>query len=468
MKRMRIVLGASAVLFLCAVGGQGTGVCLGAEGGGGDAVGIVLDILKSGDQEMQAVAIAMVKDMEGAEVTKALAKELPNLSPTSQVQLLSVFGDRGDTAALPAVVAVLKGPDESVRVAALKAIGQLGDASMVPLLAERAAAAAGQEQKAAREGLYRLRGAGVDEAILAGIAEAQPKTRVELITSLGQRNVSAGVETLLKTAKDADRAVRVESLKVLSAVARPEQLPALVDLLINVQSQSDRTEAEKMVAAVAHRIEKKDRRAEAVLARLPEVNDVKSRSSLLLALGRIGDNSALPVLRKELGGKDLDVQTATIRALSEWPTPEPVPVLLAIAGKSDNQLHRILALRGFVRLLGLETNRPANETIEMYRQAMALAPNAMEKRGVLSGLSAVASADALKMAASCLEDKELVTEAEVAVVRIAQSIYKEYPQQSADLLKKIIATTKNESVRQQAEDIMNPPQKKADAEGAAG
>jgi hypothetical protein len=103
----------------------------------------------------------------------------------------------------------------------------------------------------------------------------------------------------------------------------------------------------------------------------------------------------------------------------------------------------------------------------MYRQAMALAPNAMEKRGVLSGLSAVASADALKMAAGYLDDKELVQEAEVAVVRIAQSIYKEYPQQSADLLKKVIATTKNEAVRQQAEDVMNPPQKKADAEEAA-
>src|SRR4030042_947327 len=106
MERMRIVLGALAVLLLCAVGGQSTGVCLGAEGGGGDAVGIVLDILKSGDQEMQAVAIAMVKDMPGAEVTKALAKELPNLSPMSQVQLLAVLGDRGDAAALDAAVAV--------------------------------------------------------------------------------------------------------------------------------------------------------------------------------------------------------------------------------------------------------------------------------------------------------------------------------------------------------------------------
>jgi hypothetical protein len=79
-------------------------ICFGASEQPDEAVGIVLEILRSGDQEMQAVAIAMVKDMPGAEVTKALVKELPNLSATSQVQLLSALSDRGDSAAMPAVI----------------------------------------------------------------------------------------------------------------------------------------------------------------------------------------------------------------------------------------------------------------------------------------------------------------------------------------------------------------------------
>ena len=64
-----------------------------------DAVKMVLDILKGDDQDMQSVAITMVKDMPGEQVTKALAAELPNLSAKTQVQLLSALGDRGDTAA---------------------------------------------------------------------------------------------------------------------------------------------------------------------------------------------------------------------------------------------------------------------------------------------------------------------------------------------------------------------------------
>ena len=131
-----------------------------------EAVKMVLDILKGDDQDMQSVAITMVKDMPGADVTKALAAELPNLSPKSQVQLLSALGDRGDAVARPAVVASAKSQDQSVRIAALRALGQLGDETTVTLLAHSAAGSKGAEQKAARDSLYRLRGEKVDQVIL--------------------------------------------------------------------------------------------------------------------------------------------------------------------------------------------------------------------------------------------------------------------------------------------------------------
>lgn len=443
----------SGVFAVCAIG---------AEEGDQSPIDIVLDILKSDDQEMQAAAIAMVKDMEGEDVTKALAKELPGLPAASQVQLLAVFGDRGDKTAVDAVIAAAKAEDVSVREAALKALGQLGDASTVMMLAHTAGETKGAEQKAARESLYRLRGEGVDEAIIAGIDKAEAETRVELVTSLGKRNVYAGVDTLLKTAMDADRKVRTESFRVLAAIAKPEKIDALVDLLIKVKSASDRTEGEKMIAAVAHKIAEKDKQAAGVLAKLPSVKDVKVRSSLLIALGRIGDDSALTVLRKGLSGKEADEQAAAIRALSMWPTGGPVADLQKVAQSSRNQLHRILALRGFVRLLGLENKRSMSETIAMYKLAMSLAPNAMEKRRVLSGLSSTASLDSLAMASGYLGDKELFGEAEVAVVRIAEAICKTHPQESKAALKKVISNTKNESVRRQAEEVIKVIEGKAD------
>jgi len=449
MKTNYTICSALAFVLLCSYT-----VCLGASRQD-EAISIVLDILRSDDQEMQAAAIAMVKEMPGTEVTKALAKELPNLSAKSQVQLLSALGDRGDVAARPAVVAAVKSEDESVRIAALRALGQLGDDSSVELLAQAAAGARGAEQKAARDSLYRLRGPNVDKVILAAIPKAEAKTKVELISSIGQRNITAGVAVLLETAKDADRKVRTGSLRTLKVVAGPENLPALVELLINAKSSTDRTEAQKTIAAVAHRIEDKKRQAASVLAALPSVKETVARCSLLNVLGRIGDNSALPVLTAALKDENVDIQTAAIRALADWPTSEPVQEMLKVAENSGNKVHRILALRGFVRLLGLASDWPSDQTIELYKKAMSLAPDAGEKKKVLSGLAGTKSLAAMQMAAGYLDDQALSVEAGAAVVSIAGGIYTDHPEQAKEMLNRIIKTAKIDSLREQAQELLN-------------
>ncbi|UCD57581.1 MAG: HEAT repeat domain-containing protein, partial [Candidatus Hydrogenedentota bacterium] len=300
-----------------------------------------------------------------------------------------------------------------------------------------------------------LRGPDVDKVILTAIPKAEARTKVELISSVGQRNITAGVAVLLQTAKDSDRKVRTGSLRTLKVVAGPEHLPELVQLLINAKTSTDRTEAQKTIAAVAHRIEDKNRQAESVLAVLPSVKETVARCSLLNVLGRIGDNSALPVLTASLKDENVEVQTAAIRALADWPTSEPVAELQKVAESSTNKVHRILALRGFVRLLGLASDRSADETIELYKKAMSLAPDAVEKKKVLSGLANMKSLAAIQMAAGYLDDKALSVEAGAAVVNIAGGIYADYPEQAKEMLNQIIKTTKSDSLRGQAQEVIN-------------
>lgn len=447
MKIKHTICGSLALLILCLCG-----VVRSQEN---EAVKMVLDILKGDDQDMQSVAITMVKDMPGEEVTKALAAELPNLSPKSQVQLISALGDRGDAAARPAVVAAVGSKDQSVRIAALRALGQLGDGTTVTLLAEAAAGSKGDEQKAARDSLYRLRGEKVDKVILDEIPKSDAAVKVELIGAVGQRNIKAAIEPLLKTAKDSERKVRTESFRVLKVVAGPEHLPALVKLLIEAKTSSDRSECQKAVAAVAHKIEEKNGQAKAVLTALPKVKKTESRCALLGVLGKIGDNTALPILTAAIKEKKADIRTAAIRSLAEWPNPEPLDELLKVAESSENKLHQILALRGFVRLLGLESKRSAEKTIEMYEKAMNLAPNAGEKRRVLSGLAGVKSRGALETAMTYLDDANLSGEAEFAAVKIAEGIGGDFSEPAKKALKKIIEQTKNDILREQAQEILD-------------
>ncbi len=423
--------------------------------GSQQVIKMVIDALKSPDVEMQTGAIAIVREIAGAEVTKALAQELPNLGATAQVQLLAALADRGDALALPAVIGASKSQDESVRVAALKAVGQIGDASSVPLLAERAATSKGAEQKAARDSLYRLRGSEIDATILQNLPSAATDVKVELLSAIGERNIAGSIEALLKTSRHEQRKVRIESFKVLRTVGKPEDMPALVNMLLEVKGDSDRTEAEKTVAVVAHKIEDTTRQAAAVLQVLPNVKDNPNRASLLRVLGRIGDSSALPTLRTALGTREAEIQDAAIRALSDWPTAEPVPDLLKVAQTAENAKYKVLALRGFVRLLGLESGRSAAETTDLYKKAMELAGDAQEKKRVLSGLASAKSLAALNMAAQYLDDLPLHLEAESAVVQIAQGACGADPARTKEVLTKVIGATKQDAIRQQAQEIIN-------------
>jgi len=417
---------------------------------------IIVDVLRSDDRQMQTMVIGLLKEVAGTEVIKAVTAELPNLPASGQIQLLSALADRGDRSVLPTVVDATKSPKLDVRIAAFAALGELGNASTVDLLAQTAAAATTPEREAARNSLYRLHDPEADGKILAGIPHAESKVKVELIRSVGERNVAAGVAMLLKTAQDPEEKVRLESFKVLRVIAGQEHLPALVGLLINVQSEPERKEAEKCVAAVARKVGDESRRAEAILAVLPSVKDVKSRCSLLSVLGRLGDDSALPMLRKALKDKDANVRAAAIRALAGWHSPNAklIDDLREIARSSDNELHRVLALRGFVHLIGLDSARPAEEKIRMYQEAMRLAPNMNEKKMVLSGLTSVRTFVALQMAAGYLRNKDLQPEAEVAVVKIAEGASGSHPQQTKGVLQKIIKTSKNDSLCRQARKLI--------------
>jgi HEAT repeat protein len=420
-----------------------------------DIINMVIDALKSNDPQMQSGAIAIARDIPGPEITKALVQELPKLAASGQVQLLSMLGDRGDGTALPAVIEAGKSQDESVRVAALRALGQLGGVGHVALLAERAAAGKGAEQKAAREGLYRLRGPEVDAAILKSVLAAEPGVKVELIDAIGERNIAGAVETLLKAGKDENRRVRLESFRVLRIVAKPEDMPALVNLLLETDNETDRGEAEKMVAAVAHKIEDKTRQSAAVQAVLPNVKDAPDRASLLRVLGRIGDAGSLPTLRAALASPEPQVQDAAIRALSDWPTADPVPDLLKVAQTSTNQVHKVVALRGFVRLLALASDRTPEQTVDLYKKAMDLAGDATEKKRVLAGLASIKSLAALNMAAGYLDDVALHLEAESAAVRIAPAVVAANPQRVKEVLQKVIQGTQNDTIRAQAQQIVS-------------
>jgi type 1 glutamine amidotransferase/HEAT repeat protein len=245
------------------------------------AAPIILDGIKSDDELMRAAAIACLRQTQDSKVVEAAIKNLAALSGAAQVQVISALADRDEGSAMKVVAHAAKSDNAEVRVAALAALGRIGDASTVALLAEAAATGSGAQQQAARQSLYSLSAPDVDKKILAGIAQAEDsRVRVELIRSAAERNITDGADLLLKTARDEHEEIRLESTKALKVVAGETHIPALAGLVVYATDPDDRREAENTLAGVALKIPDESRRAGRIVTILREVDNVQARCSL--------------------------------------------------------------------------------------------------------------------------------------------------------------------------------------------
>jgi hypothetical protein len=261
------------------------------------------------------------------------------------------------------------------------------------------------------------------------------------------------IDALLRATEDPEPSIRAESLRALAALADAKALPALLALLVKAKTDAERAEAEKATIAVCRQMAEADRQIEPVLAALAGAG-TEVRCSLLRVLGRVPCPRALAALRAALKDANAEVQDAAVRALAEWPDAEPMGDLLAIARASANPTHKVLAFRGYVRMVALPSQRPAAETLKAYGEAMAVATRAEERKLVLAALAAVSDVGALEIAQSCLADQELEVEAAMAVAQIARAIRKTHRPEATAAVEKILQVCKAPTARQVAESAL--------------
>ncbi len=414
---------------------------------------IILSVLQTGDGEMQTIAIGVLKELPESQKMDSIAEELFKLAPEEQIQLLTAIGDRRENAVRDIVVQAVESENVDVRIAALQTLRDVGDAKDAVLLAQKAAITNGDEKETARESLALLRGEKTDAVILAEIPKADAKVKAELVGSVGARQSPNAVSVLMTAATDANRNVQRAAFKSLAVVAGPDDLNDILALLQQVESNNVRNEAERTAVAVANKIEDGPP-SKPILDVYAEARDMTDKESRLYVLGRLGDSSALPVLRQALSSENADVKKAAIRALADWPGTEPMEDLLKIAGNDQDDVMQILALRGYINLLRVPAERSDAETVRLYQNAMQLAGQVNEKRLVLSGLAHNGSPEALEAAAGYLGEKEIKAEAEVAVLSIAGGVRWNNPGLAGEMVEKVIEGCEDPERLEDAGDLL--------------
>ena len=434
---------------------------------GDQAPSAVGTALTGTDRAAQMAALQLARDIPGQEATKAFAALLNGgkLTPKNQVALIEALNQRGDPAAASAILAICATAGLSsrepgtvgqadrgtaVRIAALQTLGTLGDASAVPVLAD-SAIAKGAEQEAARDSLLRLKGAPIREAILAYLPNAAPDVQMELVRALGARRDAQAVPALLKMleTQGENSPARLALIRSLGMLSDEKSIGVLIGLLVQAKADAEREEAEKAMVSICGRAKRPETCAPAILAAMKGA-DVQTRCSLLRVAGRAGGPDALKELRAAVGDKEPAIQDAAIRTLADAGGIDAAPDLLQVAKEAPNAAHRVLALRGYWRLVGLAGDRPTEERLKMCETGLAAAQRPDEKKLGMAELAKVSSLAALQLAESLSKDQAIQAEAETASVRIAAALGGSNPAESKAALRRIMAATKNADVRTEA------------------
>jgi sugar phosphate isomerase/epimerase/HEAT repeat protein len=432
--------------------------------GGEKTLPLLTELLTGTDREMQAMVLRFLRETTGPGTTKALVELLPKLPPPTQALLLEDLATRGDPSALPAVTTAAQSSDEVVKVAAVKAMGRLGDASTLETLVGLAAGA-GPLADEARRSLDRLPGSNVNPAMIAMAEKGDAKARCQVIRSLGARRATAAVAAILKAAGDADAAVRLAAIQALDLTVDEKSAPALVGLVVKAKADDERGAAEKALSSLCTRATNKAACVDAILAGISGA-ETPAKCALVRALGRAGGAKALAAVRGFVRDADNQVQDAAVRSLADWPDVGAAADLLAIAKGEGNQTHQVLALRGYVRLAGLPDVQPADK-LTMYQQAMSAAKRPDEKKVVLGGLGEMKTPDALKILEPCLGEDALKEEASATAVKIAKAIGASGKATTIQVMQKVLETAKDGNIRKEAENVLKAlgaaPAKKAAA-----
>ena len=392
-----------------------------ASGTGGAT--LIADLLGTSDARLHQVAIGRIRDVVPPDAVAPFCALLPRLPEASQAALLATLANYPRERVLAAILEASRSDSAMVRLAALHALQSAGDASTLPMLLEAAAKARGPEQVAARAALSGLNGRAVDEALLAQLSNKPAEAmEVELLLAIADRRFYPARPVVAGAMASASPRVRSQALKSLRLIGTPSDVPAVLDLVVKTDDDTERSEAEATVSALVQKVSRVDTRGREVRARLTAEKDSAARARLIALLPAVGDNSTLPMLRDALEDEDVEVRDAAVRALTAWPTGSARDDIFRLARDSRNETHRLLAIRGLVRVIGVERFRDPQAAVADLKLAAGFAWRPEEQRLVLGALGQFPCAEALEVARGFLDNPDVKAEATAAVQRIEKAL----------------------------------------------
>ncbi|MGD8726162.1 MAG: HEAT repeat domain-containing protein, partial [Gemmatimonadales bacterium] len=355
-----------------------------------EAARLLVEMLQSSQAEIRRAGARSMVEMADLIDLMPVVEQLESLSDDAQGLAIAALASAKVLGATPMVTELLDGGAAPVRTAAILALGDLGDASHVPRLAEIAVAGDDADSLAARDALVSVWGEDVDEQLVAAASRHEGDARAVLLGALADRYAVSAVPAFLEYAEDPDEAVRLAAIAALSRLAEDYRLPTLIVLLERSQTDDDRHALEAAIVAVTERMADREAGLEMVLA--------------------------------ALDGGSTSHRVSLLRVVGNWPDAAPLQILLGLAGSVATSQEREAAIAGVLTLMGLPHERTSAEEEHLFASLLAAARTTVERRLVLEGLADRGDVWIFEMVEPFLTDPELGEAAQLIRAHLVETV----------------------------------------------
>lgn len=239
------------------------------------------ETLQAQDFEMACFASRIALEMNDAKTATNLLNLLNGVDVRRKVLFIGILAEMGRLEAAPELEAYARAGELAVRLAAIRALGQLGGVGTAGLYVELLQDAEPQVVEAAAVGLAGLVTEDVDRVVIDGLHGGDAVLTAKLVEIVAQRRLKDALPVLEQIMDSADAKVRLSAIKSYGELATVEQLPVLLKV---IQSRTDGMEIEAFGKAIAK---------VCILANAPEVCLSQLKAAEVMALP-----SVKPMLRK--------------------------------------------------------------------------------------------------------------------------------------------------------------------------
>ena len=377
--------------------------------------------LHSDDFTLVLAAARTAQEMPSGDVSRLLADELPALSADRQFVVLQTLAKRADSPTQPVARWAGRCCEKPVRLAAVRALAELGKPSALPVLVELLGDADREVAQAAQESLASLPGSRVDAAIMAMLKDGATARRTTAMELIVRRRMISAIPALFDVAGGTDAKLRTAAVSKLGELAGPAELSRMLDLLAKAKSSEDLEATEQALSAICLKEAKPESCVGQVEARLAQSPPAQKCALLRVLGGAVGGTAALRAVRAAVSDPNPEVHSAAIRVLGGWSTADAATDLLELARTADNPTDKSICLRGYLALAG-HADLPADKRLAMCREAAALVQKDEEKKLLLAALGGIVTTDALDLIKPYLDDPATKEEASTAAVDISAKL----------------------------------------------